>query len=162
MRWASVFCAFTLVQLSVFGAVVEGNTIFDWSVHKGFRILSFNPFSTEDSVLITVKLWFRNHQAGVVFCTSVFYAYKLQTKQTETTTRSKLIRNISLLTAFDHPVLCCDRKKQLKTLSETQLKSLHHFHHSYKKLVWEVSNMVWWIQFWSHCSLNGLWLIKWS
>lgn len=90
MRWASVFCAFTLVQLSVFGAVVEGNTISDWSVHKGFRILSFNPFSTEDSVLITVKLWFRNHQAGVVFCTSVFYAYKLQTKQKQQQEASSL------------------------------------------------------------------------
>lgn len=56
MCWTSVFCAFTLTQLSVFGAVVEGNSISDGSINEGFRILSFNLFSAEDSVLITVKL----------------------------------------------------------------------------------------------------------
>lgn len=69
----SVFCAFTLIQLSVFGAVVEGNSISDGSIYKCSRILSFNLFSAEDSVLITVKLRFGDHQTGVVFCTSVFY-----------------------------------------------------------------------------------------
>lgn len=56
MCWISVFCAFTLIQLSVLGAVVEGNPISDGSINEGFRILSFNLFSTEDSVLITVEL----------------------------------------------------------------------------------------------------------
>lgn len=56
MCWTSMFCAFTLIQLSVFGAVVEGNSISDGSIDEGFRVLSFNLFSAEDSVLITVKL----------------------------------------------------------------------------------------------------------
>lgn len=51
-----MFCAFTLIQLSVFGAVVERNSISDGSICEGFRILSFNLFSAEDSVLIAVKL----------------------------------------------------------------------------------------------------------
>lgn len=56
MCWTSMFCAFTLIQLSVFGAVVERNSISDGSICEGFRILSFNLFSAEDSVLIAVKL----------------------------------------------------------------------------------------------------------
>lgn len=63
-RWINTFLVhqtgvsflFTLTQLSVFCTVVEGNSIFDGAVHDVLRILSFNLFSAENSVLITVKL----------------------------------------------------------------------------------------------------------
>lgn len=105
MCWTRVFCAFTLIQLSVFGAVAEGNSISDWSIREGFRILSFNLVSAEDSVLITVKLWLGDHQTGVVFCTSVFYTWQCKT--------SSLAR-FHFLPTNDHPLLCCDMKGKWK------------------------------------------------